>query len=292
MCTQYDCRKRRCFRTKDYANSAPINLLANVQFRLKDGAQNTGKWKVANTPFQFIGVMYLNKRGVDFAQIVIRGFDLSNCQFAIENPLTPAYVRAYDDEALALFKRYQFTYNMKRFKNLPILCTRISKYLSRGYMLVGFKLGDGWRMECKDVTLQHKRESHVHIYDGCAVNASMVFNYLNSYPFLLSKPGENTTKVYKMEGMTLGSGTKDIACGTVKGAVPAIKENPVGTGCSSTKKRCLSDMMHELRTENTQVSDNTPESIFEVATLESQPHEWPLVIHCADNPNLSLKNSP
>ena len=120
--------------------------------------------------------------------MVIKGFDISCCQFAIENPYSPALVKAIDDQALELFQRHQFFYNMSKFRNLAVFCKRISKYLSRGYMLVGLKLGTNWSMLFQQVVMEDKENDIV--YDGDAVFATMMFQHIRKHPCILNGAGE------------------------------------------------------------------------------------------------------
>lgn len=135
------------------------------------------------TPFQFIGVLHELHlcTAVDFAEVVISGFDMSCCQFAIESPRNPALVRAVSDQAVELFKRHQFIYHLSKFRNIPVFCKRVSKYLSRGYMMVGFTLGANWSMLFQQVVMEDKENEIV--YDGDAVFATMMFQHLRDNPY-------------------------------------------------------------------------------------------------------------
>ena len=83
-------------------------------------------------PFQLIGFKKdYEEEYEDFAEAVIDGFDMTCCQFAIEDPYKPPLVRALNDVTLALFSRFQFKYDMRLFTNIHIFCKRVRKYMEQ-----------------------------------------------------------------------------------------------------------------------------------------------------------------
>ena len=138
--------KRGCY----YLN-APITFIADITMYKKGTHFPAGDEFI---PFQMIGIksdheVPLEEReypmfgdvGMDFAESVIKRFDLSCSQFAIENPYKPNLVRALSDENLYMFHDMEFTYEMRKFTSVKVLNKRIKKYMDRGYKLIGMTTG-------------------------------------------------------------------------------------------------------------------------------------------------------
>lgn len=164
--------------------------------------KETDRKLIESTPFQFIGVLHTLHLSTedDFAEVIIKGFDLSCCQFAIESPSNPALVICVHDQALELFKRNQFFYDLSKFRNMPVFCKRVSKYLSRGYMLVGFKMGEDWSMMFQNVRMVDEKNDIV--YDGDAVFATMMFRHVRDNPVTWDSRRQDDPSIHE-DGLSL-----------------------------------------------------------------------------------------
>ena len=136
-----------------YYLNAPITFVCNIALFKKNSVVLAQEYDAHENdeliPFQLIGLKSDHEASeeqkhpvwVDFAESVIKRFDMSCCQFAIESPYEPNLVRALSDENLSLFYDMQFTYDMRKFTTVRVFQKRVSKYMNRGYMFVGAMLG-------------------------------------------------------------------------------------------------------------------------------------------------------
>ena len=122
--------------------------------------------------FQLIGIMNQDKKE-DFAKSVIKKYDLTCVQFAIENPEDPCSVRSLNDEVMKLFLRSQFMMYMDRYRDTGTLYNRVAKYMDRGYMFVGFILDGGLYLKFNDCCLVNEQENRSHNGDARFVENMM-----------------------------------------------------------------------------------------------------------------------
>ena len=114
-------------------HKVPMSYLCDIVIkRVSEGVV------VEDLPFQLIGLR-LSEVPEDFAELVISGFDLSCVRFAIESPDHPCNVRCLNDKCLNLFKELSFTCDMKKFRGSGTMFSRMKKYMSRGFSLVGLE---------------------------------------------------------------------------------------------------------------------------------------------------------
>lgn len=219
------------YRSDDYAHGAPISFITNIEIHekealypwmkyminAKESSSEEKKTKPVQTdwknytkktshmiPFQFIGFKKdYEEEYEDFAEAVIDGFDLSCCQFAIEDPYKPAVVRALNDISLDLFSRFQFRYDVRKFTNIHIFCSRVRKYIDRGYMFVGMQLGD-YRLYFDNAILYNLMTDTEH--SAGASHATSLFGIIRSNPGAIDRTSSTMSGDTRSSKSTLSEG--------------------------------------------------------------------------------------
>lgn len=161
-------------------------------------------------PLQFIGLHTVRDEaltGVEFTEQLLGLFDLTCCQFAIENPYQPALVRALNDDILELFSALQFMYYTICYTNTKMFKERIAKYMKRGYMFVGFKHGIDSDVRFENAELRHAGNASVvtslfepvQINSGATMDANRLQKSLKNQHSEVSAATEGLSEQTKVE---------------------------------------------------------------------------------------------
>lgn len=169
----------------DNHSKANIAWVANIVVREGMYLAPLHTTRTVDIPIQLIGTVGTNER-TRYSDDVMRSFDLSCVKFSIDNPDKPTEVRWLNDSVHHLFMQRQTTYSLTKLTRLDTICSRIKKYMERGFEFIGFEILDNIQLKCSDAEIVDLAAGT--ISNGAAMHLSDVFTRFRECNGILVKP--------------------------------------------------------------------------------------------------------